>query len=157
MNGDCITRRRLVAGLAALSVAPLTARAAEAELPAPVSLAESLAAALARSQPLVVMASLQGCPFCKIVRENYLVPELAAGLPVVQIDFRDRRSVRGFDGASRPHDALIKSWQITVAPTVLFFGRNGREVAERLTGGDSDFYGAYLEARLQQARAAVRS
>ena len=52
--------------------------------------------------------------------------------------------------------ALIKAWHVSVAPTVLFFGRNGREVAERLTGGDSDFYGAYLEARLQQARTAVR-
>jgi hypothetical protein len=65
--------------------------------------------------------------------------------------------VRDFDGATRTHDALIKAWNVSVAPTVLFFGRHGREVAERLTGGDSDFYGAYLEARLQHARTAVRS
>ncbi|QFZ82900.1 hypothetical protein GFK26_09065 [Variovorax paradoxus] len=157
MSGDR-TRRQLVAGLAAWCVAPMAVYAAEVQqLPAPVSLAGALAAALARSQPLVVMASLQGCPFCKIVREHYLVPEVAAGLPVVQIDFRDSRSVRDFDGTARTHDALIKAWKVTVAPTVLFFGRNGREVAERLTGGDSDFYGAYLEARLQHARTAVRS
>lgn len=151
------TRRQLVAGLAALCVAPMTVQAADAPLPAPASLAGALAAALARSQPLVVMASLQGCPFCQIVRAHYLVPELAAGLPVVQIDFRDARSVRDFDGTARTHDALIKAWRVSVAPTVLFFGRNGREVAERLTGGDSDFYGAYLEQRLAQARAAVRA
>ncbi|MFH0132496.1 hypothetical protein ACGLHS_19990 [Variovorax sp. VaC1] len=153
-RGDT-TRRQLVASLAVLCVAPMVG-AAEVELPAPASLAESLAMALAKSQPLVVMVSLQGCPFCKVVRENYLVPEHATGLPVVQIDFRDQRIVRDFDGTPRTHDALIKSWHISVAPTVLFFGRNGREVAERLAGGASDFYGAYLEARLQQARAATR-
>ncbi|WPG37417.1 hypothetical protein [Variovorax sp. EBFNA2] len=157
MNSGDRTRRQLVAGLAAWCVAPTVVHAADVQLPAPASLADALAAALARSQPLVVMASLQGCPFCKIVRAHYLVPELAAGLPVVQIDFRDLRSVRDFDGSARTHDALIKAWKVTVAPTVLFFGRNGREVAERLTGGDSDFYGAYLEARLQHARTAVRS
>lgn len=151
-RGPVATRRHAVVAMAALCVVPASG-AAESALPSPASLADALAKALARQQPLVVMASLQGCPFCKIVREHYLAPELAAGLPVVQIDFRDTRVVRGFDGAPLTHEALLKTWGITVAPTVLFFGRNGREVAERLVGGASDFYGAYLEERLRQARA----
>lgn len=156
MSGSETTRRQLVAGIAALCVAA-SGRAAETALPAPASLAEPLTMALARSQPLVVMASLQGCPFCRIVREHYLVPEHAAGLPVVQIDLRDRRIVRDFDGVPRTHEAMLRSWGIDVAPTVLFFGRGGREIVERLTGGASDFYGAYLEERLRLARAAVRT
>jgi hypothetical protein len=156
--GHDTIRRRLVAGaarLVALAAAP-RARATDVQLPAPASLADALAAALARSQPLVVLASLHGCPFCRIVRESYLMPEVAAGLPVVQIDFRDRRVVRDFDGVPRTHDALIRSWKVGVAPTVLFFGPDAREVAERLSGGESDFYAAYLEERIRKARAAAR-
>jgi hypothetical protein len=41
---------------------------------------------------------------------------------------------------------------VDVAPTVLFFGRTGREVAPRLVGASRDFYGAYLEQRLETAR-----
>jgi hypothetical protein len=36
---------------------------------------------------------------------------------------------------------------------VLFFGKGGSEVAQRLVGASiPDFYGAYLEERLRQAR-----
>jgi hypothetical protein len=36
----------------------------------------------------------------------------------------------------------------------LFFGRGGVELVERMTGGYiADFYGAYLDDRLRQARA----
>lgn len=39
------------------------------------------------------------------------------------------------------------------APTLLFLGADGREVAARLQGASiPDFYGAYLEERLQTAR-----
>ena len=129
-----------------------------ATLPLAESLQDELALALKKRQPLVVMVSVGGCPFCKVARENYLGPlHEQQGLPVVQIDMRSQRLVRDFKGASVNHDAMSRSWGIRVAPTVLFFGRDGREVAERLVGGYiPDFYGAYLDERLLQARAALK-
>ena len=126
-------------------------------LPPSVSLPDELAAALAAGSPLVVMVSLEGCPFCKIVRESYLVPmRQEQRLPVVQVDMHSRRSVKNFNGSPTTHQALIAAWRIEIAPTVLFLGRQGVEVAQRLVGGYiPDFYGAYLEQRLETARAAV--
>ncbi len=126
-------------------------------LPPAVSLPDELAAALAAGSPLVVMVSLEGCPFCKIVRESYLVPmRQEQRLPVAQVDMHSRRSVRNFNGSPTTHEALIAAWRIEIAPTVLFLGRQGVEVAQRLVGGYiPDFYGAYLEQRLETARAAV--
>ncbi len=151
------TRRAALAGLAGLCT--LAAHGDDdPPLPAPVSLADALAAALAKSEPLVVMASLQGCPYCRLVRTHYLVHELRRGLPVVQVDFREARAVRDFDGTPSTHAALLKTWKVEAAPTLLFFGRGAREVAERLVGVPTpDFYGAYLEERLRAARAALRS
>ena len=42
-----------------------------------------------------------------------------------------------------------------MAPTVLFLDRDGRQAAGPLRGLQPDFYGAYLEQALGQARAAV--
>lgn len=130
-----------------------------ATLPMAVSLADELAQALKKGSPLLVMVSLDGCPFCKVARENYLGPmREQEGLPVVQVDMRSSRTVRDFKGAALTQDALIRSWGIKVAPTVLFFGRGGVEIAERLVGGYiPDFYGAYLDERLRLARAALRA
>ena len=125
-----------------------------ASLPTAESLAAELAAALRQGRPLVVMASLEGCPFCRTVRDSYLAPlHRETGQPVVQLDMGSDRPVRDFDGTPRSHDELLRRWRVGVAPTVLFFGTGGREVAPRLAGASiPDFYGAYLEERLRTAQ-----
>ncbi len=125
-------------------------------LPSTDSLPASLTQALQLKQPLVVMVSLHGCPFCKVVRENYLQPLRALGLQVVQIDMRDTRTLLDFDGTSLTQDAWVRKQGIKLAPTVLFFGAQGREVASRLKGAYlPDFYGAYLDDQLAIARRSV--
>jgi hypothetical protein len=153
-----LSRRKAFQGLA-LCVAgfsPLAAIAAPVTLPSTESLPASLEQALRVKQPLVVMVSLHGCAFCKVVRENYLQPLRASGLQVVQIDMRDNRALLDFDGAALTHDAWVRKQGIKLAPTVLFFGAHGREVATRLKGAYlPDFYGAYLDEQLLAARRVV--
>lgn len=145
----------MAASLAAMAVPARLALSTE--LPAAYSLKDELAAALAKRQPLVVMVSLEGCPFCKVARNNYLGPlHENEGLPVAQVDMRSRSPVLDFEGVRVTHDDMVRRWRIRIAPTVLFFGRGGAEVAERLVGGYiPDFYGAYLDERLVQARATL--
>ncbi|MCZ8293744.1 MAG: hypothetical protein O9312_09540 [Hylemonella sp.] len=156
MKRPGFARRDLLLAAAALPLALGPAQAAE--LPAAHNLKDELASALARREPLVVMVSLEGCPFCKIARNNYLAPmHEQEGLHVAQVDMRSRTRVLDFSGKAVTHDDLVRLWKIRIAPTVLFFGREGAEVAERLVGGYiPDFYGAYLDQRLAQARATLR-
>lgn len=144
---------------AALALGGLGVASAQAAvvLPTPESLPAALADAQQRKQPLVVMVSLAGCPFCKVVRESYLFPLMQAGLPVVQVNMRDTQSLIDWDGAATTQDAWVKKLGIKIAPTVLFFGAQGREVASRLKGAYlPDFYNAYLEEQLAVARRAVQ-
>lgn len=150
-------RRALMVALAAGGFAPfakVTSAAEAATLPAPASLEIELAAALKSGCPLVVMASLEGCPFCKVVRESHLAPlRRETPQPVVQLDINSAQTVRDFHGAITTHDRLLRAWGVIVTPTVFFFGRRGVEAAERLVGASiPDFYGAYLEERLRIAR-----
>jgi thioredoxin-related protein len=151
-----LARRQLL--LAAATLPALLRPAQAAELPQAHNLKDELAAALERREPLVVMVSLQGCVFCKVVRNNYLAPmHEQERLHVAQVDMGSRDRLVDFRGNTVTHGELVKQWKIRVAPTVLFFGRGGMEVAERLVGGYiPDFYGAYLDQRLEQARAALR-
>ncbi len=158
---DGLRRRGLAAGALSLllPLGPGALAAGPAGLPVAVDLGEALVRALHRGEPLVVMVSLQGCPFCVVASNNYLAPLRAEGrIAVVQVDMRTARMLRDFEGLPVTHDAMARRWAVKVAPTVLFFGRGGSEVAERLVGGYlPDFYGAYLDDRLQQARQAVRA
>ncbi|MBZ0225627.1 MAG: hypothetical protein K8F51_06605 [Comamonas sp.] len=151
------SRRHALAALGALAAwATLEARAAQRTLPISSALPQELAQALAQHQPLVVMVSLHGCPFCAVVRNNYLAPmHEREGLPVVQVNMLDPRATVALSGEPTTHEALVRAWGIAIAPTVLFFGRDGREVAPRLAGGPNDFYSAMLDTRLEKAREAI--
>ncbi len=157
-HATCCSRRLALQGLAVCmaGLGSVRTMAAPVTLPSTESLATSLDQALRVKQPLVVMVSLHGCAFCKEVRENYLQPLRASGLQVVQIDMRDNRVLTDFDGTLLTHDAWVRKQGIKLAPTVLFFGAQGREVAARLKGAYlPDFYGAYLDEQLAVARRAV--
>jgi len=154
-----LSRRRWLAGtLLSLGAVHATGVSA-AELAVPASLPDELAAALKKGGPLLVMVTLRGCPFCKIATQNYLLPlQREHGVSIVQIDMRSRQLIQGFGGAPQTQESLSRLWGIKVAPTVLFFGRGGVEVAERLVGGYlPDFYGAYLDERVRTARSAMRT
>lgn len=128
-------------------------------LPTPTSLRGSALAAVARGEPLVVMTTLAGCPYCDLVRNHHLLPMLRQGqLHAVQLYVRDRTSnLQGFDGSMTTPAEQAKAWKARFAPTVLFLGAKGEDLAERLVGvAVPDFYGEYLDARLQQARARLR-
>lgn len=157
MSADLL-RRRIALSPLALGVAwGLPLPAGSATLPAAQSLTDELSAALRARKPLVVMASLDGCPFCRMVRDSYLAPLWREGaIAVVQLDMQSTRAVTGFDGVAGTHQDLLRAWSVKVAPTVLFFGKGGREIAPRLEGASiPDFYGAYLDDRLRTARRAL--
>ena len=126
-----------------------------AALPTTDSLPAAARAAAAQGQPLVVMTTLKGCPFCDVVRNNYLGPMLRQGQVVaIQLDMTDRTSaLTGFDGKPTTPAAQVTAWKARLAPTVLFLAPDGREVVERLRGvAVQDLFGAYLDMRLSDSR-----
>lgn len=136
-----------------------TAAQQHAALPSPASLRAAAQTAATRGEPLVVMTTLAGCPYCDLVRNHYLLPmRRDNAVHAVQIDIRDRTSnLQGFAGENTTPADQARAWKARFAPTVLFLGPNGQELAERLVGvAVPDFYGEYLEARLNQARAKLK-
>lgn len=153
-----LTRRVWLGAALLLGVVP-SAGATAAVLPLAKSLREELAQALKGGNPLVVMVSLDGCPFCKAVREQYLAPmREQEGLPVVQVDMQSTAALQDFNGLALTHDHMVRTWRIKIAPSLLFFGADGVEVVPRLVGvGSMDYYGSHLDQRLSQARAAIKA
>lgn len=148
-----LTRREL---LVAAAVVPAMACASESLLPTPGSLAAAAEAAHGQRRALVVMFSLPGCPWCKLVRQSYLAPLRAEGQPVIELDVTGAGELAGFDGAATTGARMARALGVKLAPTLLFVGPGGRELAERLRGVPSpDFYGAYLQQRVDAANRAA--
>ena len=139
--------------------APLIPALAPVALPTPASLRGAAQAAAALGEPLVVMTTLPGCPYCDLVRNHYLLPMRKAGqVQAVQLNTKDRSSnLQGFKGDNTNPAEQARVWKARFAPTVLFLGPDGQELAERLVGvAVPDFYGEYLDARLKEARSKLK-
>ena len=153
-----LARRQFSAALAGGLLLPTLAWAKDTALPVPVSLPGAAQTAAAKKEPLVLLISLPGCPYCELVRRNYLLPaQREAGLQAWQLNITDRSTpLIGFDGKATTAAAQIAAWKAGFTPTVLFLGAAGQDLAERLVGLASlDFYGAYLDERLATARKAL--
>jgi thioredoxin-related protein len=148
----------LVCAISFINPLQTFAQTAQRMLPESKSLASEIAQSLKSAQPLVVLVSLDNCAFCRISRENYLIPLLREqSQQVVQVNMGYTTSIVDALGQRTTQADLIRRWNITAAPTVLFLGKNGKELAPRLVGGStSDFYGAYLQERIDQASKSLR-
>ncbi len=157
MTADRRQSLALMAGGVLALAAPSLVFAADTALPVPPSLPLAAQAAAAKGEPLVLLISLPGCPYCEMVRRSYLLPMRAEGLQAWQINITDRRpSLTGFDGKPVSPSVQASLWKSTFTPTVLFFGPNGQMLAPPLVGiAVPDFYGAYLDERLATARKAL--
>lgn len=136
-----------------------TVRMSAAHLPAIASLRQSAERANAAGQPLVIMTTLAGCPWCDTVRNQYLGPMQAKGDVVAfELDVRERSlRLQAFDGSFTTPAEQARAWKARFAPTVLFWNAQGQELAERLVGvAVPELYGAYLEQRLAEARRRLR-
>lgn len=148
-------RREFSRALMAGALLPAVARAKDSALPVPESLPAASDAAVRLGEPLVLLVTLPGCPFCELVRRSYLLPARRdAGLQAWQLDVTNRTTtLTGFDGKATTAALQTRAWKASFTPTVLFLGARGQELAERLVGiAVPDFYGAYLEDRLATAR-----
>ncbi len=150
---------------------------------APLLKPDSLTALVRRAEterrPIVALFSQKGCPYCEAIRREqlgYLAREQEQrGVIVAEFDIADAQAfapgARGSQPASGPArpaassktvwlaatspEALARAFDVRLAPTVIFLGPRG-ELAERLIGYASrDFYGAYLDDRIELARAAI--
>lgn len=141
----------------ALGVSP--AFAADTALPVPTSLPRAATLAIGKGEPLVLLVSLPGCPYCEMVRRSYLLPMRLEGLPAWQINTTDATSpLEGFNGQRSSGAEFTRERGIRITPTVLFLDASGRELAPPLEGFTGpDFYGAYLNEALANARKTVKS
>ena len=148
-------RRDFTGALAASALLPAAARAKDSALPVPESLPAATDAAVRLGEPLLLMMTLPGCPYCELVRRSYLLPARQnAGLQAWQLDVTNRTAaLLGFDGKPTTAALQTAAWKASFTPTLLFLGLHGQTLAERLVGvAVPDFYGAYLEDRLAAAR-----
>ncbi|VAX13855.1 hypothetical protein MNBD_GAMMA24-1696 [hydrothermal vent metagenome] len=128
----------------------------EIQVPQTTDLQADAALAQARRLPLLIMFSLDECPYCMVVREEFLDPMQRNSnydnKVLMRILKMDGDYVTDFDGRRVPVDDLAVRYGASVAPTVVLLDHRGRMLTKRLLGiSTPDFYGVYLDAAIDKS------
>jgi thioredoxin-related protein len=128
-------------------------------LPCPADMQQLAASANARGEPMVLMVSLPGCPWCELLRRNYLGPMQSEGVAAYEFMINERsRSLTDFKAQRITPAAMSSALKIAITPTLLFFNTQGNEIAPRIEGvASADFIGAILDERLRAARERLKA
>ncbi len=109
-----------------------------------------------RGVPVVILYSLPGCPHCEVVRRSHLSPMVNETPPraiIRQLNLQSTAPLRDFEGGMTTHRDFINQQKIKFAPVVAFYNPAGQRLGDSLIGTMlPDFYGAYLEDGLAEAR-----
>lgn len=157
---------RLLGGL--LVVLTLGGSAALQSSPEPqVMPARDLAAiayeARQRGLPIALVVSMDHCPWCERLEEDFLKPMLLSGdyvdrVIMCKLDLDSSLTVRDFEGRETTGRRIAEHYGVSLAPTVLLLGHRGEELVPRLTGLTTpDFYGGYLDAAIDESIARLRA
>ena len=118
--------------------------------------------ARARRLPILIMFSIRECPYCDVVREEFLKPMLRSGdyvdrVIMLELYSDSHAQLRDFNGELISAEELIQRYQAGFAPTVVFVDSQGKELAERLIGITTrDFYGGYLDEAIDESLQRMR-
>jgi thioredoxin-related protein len=128
-------------------------------LPWPADLRQAAAQANTRGESLVLMVSLPGCPWCELLRRNYLIPMQSEGVAAYEFMINERvRTLQDFKAQRITPAAFSAAFKVTNTPTLLFFNAQGQEIAPRIEGvASADFVGAMLDERLATARERIKA
>jgi thioredoxin-related protein len=126
-------------------------------LPWPDHLPRLAALAQRQGQPMLLMVSLPGCPWCELLRRNYLGPMRQEGVHAYEFMINDsKQQLVDFSSQTTTPAQWSERHKISISPTLLFFNAQGQEIAARLEGvASADLIGTMLEDRLAQARSKI--
>jgi len=136
-------------------IAPLFTHAA------PLALSDNLASAgteaLSARRPIMLFFTQPGCVFCERARRQYISPLASTAewsARTLSVEVSRMQKLRGFDGQETTGAEIARRYGVRVYPTVVFVNSKGVALAAAIEGFTvPDFYGAYLEERLQAASA----
>ena len=159
------TRVQKVAKAVILSCTLLlpAAPAAAQHLEVAADLARSARGAAATGRAVLVLFSEKDCVWCERTRREFLLPmQRNAGyrgkLVFLQVNVDSDGKRTDFRGRPTTHAALSREFRIRQMPTVMLFGARGETLADPLVGfTGSDYYGYYLDQRIDTAMAKVRA
>jgi len=158
--------RHFTCWIAALLILTIAGASAASEQPGEIQKTQDLAAdarlAAGGRMPILLLVSLEDCPFCLQIKRDILNPMVLSGdyegrLVMREMFIDDGESLRDFQGKMVDGSSFALRYGVMLTPTLLFLDPQGNQLTEKMVGIQTpEMYFLYVDASIQEAVAAMR-
>jgi len=125
-------------------------------------LRETSQAAQSKSLPILIMFGTDECPYCKLLKEEFLIPMLISGDYTDKIIIREahispRAEIIDFSGKKISISEFSNRYNIHLFPTMIFIDATGQVLVENIRGITTpSLFGGTLDDTIDKALLLVR-
>lgn len=107
---------------------------------------------------LVLEFSSEYCGYCRKLENLFLLPmqrnpDYGDKILIRSVSLDNYEYLIDFDGKFVTTGEFASKYAVSVTPTLLFLGSDGKELSKKLVGiWSEDFYGGYIDNRIDEAR-----
>ncbi|MDH5600495.1 MAG: thioredoxin family protein [Gammaproteobacteria bacterium] len=136
---------------------PYVAIKSAADLKADAKIAQS------KQVPVLLFFSMDHCPFCTVVEEDFLKPmlrntEYESKVIIRKIKIDDSDFVKDFKGESREADEFSDDYNVSIVPTLVLVDANGKMLNPSIKGiRNTHYYSAELDDAIDASIHKIRS
>jgi len=115
-----------------------------------------------KNLPLLVLFSLSHCPFCKLIKEDFLIPMIISGdykdkIIIREMNIEDNPEIIDFSGAKISSYSFAQNMDISLYPTMFFLDHQGCILAEKIRGVNTpSLFGARIDDAIDMANNNIR-
>jgi len=115
-----------------------------------------------KSLPILIMFGTDGCPYCRLLKEDFLIPMLISGDYQDKVIIREahispRESIIDFQGKKISIGEFSQRYKVTLFPTMAFVDSTGQPLIKNIIGVTTpSLFGGTLDDSIDQARRMVK-
>lgn len=126
-------------------------------------LKETAQLAKSKNLPVLIMFSTTGCPYCELLKEDFLIPMIISGAYTDKILIRELHISAGerivdFQGNTIDSADFARNYGVNLFPTTIFIDSMGTELSEKIIGiSTPSLFGGRIDTAIDKALETLHS
>ncbi len=115
-----------------------------------------------QQRPILIMFGTESCPFCHLLKEDYLIPMIISGdytdkVILRQLYITDSKDIIDFSGQKISADAFAQRYKVRLFPTTVLVDHRGQPLVKNIVGVTTpSLFGGTLDDAIDKALAVLR-
>jgi len=116
-----------------------------------------------KNLPLLILFSLSHCPYCKQIKENFLIPMIISGdyknkVIIREMNIEENPDIVSFSGANKSAYFFAKDMRVSLFPTMAFIDYQGCQLTKSIKGINTpSLFGGRIDDAIDEANKKIKA